>query len=215
MHDIEQRFATWREQARAALPGRPEVLRELEEHLRDHMAELLGQGSTPDEAFTLAARRLGEPGLLAGDFELSRSRFFGSLYSSQLRFLAYVAGSIALAGWWWHARHIVLLMRRYWATYPPTRPESLFDWSYALTIVALCTVILPVCRRFLEQPSVARARAIVAFLLFVVWLLTGYAVSPTSLPLAAKWTVVLLQTGILGLLWAGWIRHLERVREAA
>ena len=61
MHNLEQRIAEWR---KSILTGpsptiRPEVLDELENHLRENVDQLLQTGLTETEAFQRAAATLG------------------------------------------------------------------------------------------------------------------------------------------------------------
>jgi hypothetical protein len=68
MRELEQKFAEWRARANAALPGQPETVGEIEEHLRDHVAALMQKGVEPLAAFAAAVKRLGEPETLAREF---------------------------------------------------------------------------------------------------------------------------------------------------
>ena len=58
----------WRDGLSQSPHFREENLAELEGHLRDSVAELEGRGLTEEEAFLLAARRLGNPAGLASEF---------------------------------------------------------------------------------------------------------------------------------------------------
>ncbi len=66
--DLEFSLRTWRDEV-AAQPGlTPETRRELENHLRDTMAELHERGLNAEEAFWLARRRTGLPQAVGEEF---------------------------------------------------------------------------------------------------------------------------------------------------
>ena len=64
--ELERDIAAWR--AAAGFAERPEILDELETHLRDAVAELVPLGTAPREALRLAIERLGPPEDLAREF---------------------------------------------------------------------------------------------------------------------------------------------------
>jgi len=71
MFDLESSIASWRK----ALAAQPEIrgsdLDELEDHLREEIATLKGRGLAEDESFLVAARRLGAPEDLGGEFAIA------------------------------------------------------------------------------------------------------------------------------------------------
>lgn len=67
MREEETKIAAWRRSMHAALPG--ETVRELEEHLREHIAALRAEGLSLETAFARAVERLGDTKALAREFE--------------------------------------------------------------------------------------------------------------------------------------------------
>jgi hypothetical protein len=68
MFDIERAIREWREAQAAALGSRPEVVDELEGHLREELRRLLATGQPAERAWQTALARLGAPGQLAAEF---------------------------------------------------------------------------------------------------------------------------------------------------
>ncbi len=66
--DLSRAIEGWREGLRESPEFRAEDLAELEAHLRDAVAVWQGRGLTEEEAFLLAARRLGNPASLRPEF---------------------------------------------------------------------------------------------------------------------------------------------------
>lgn len=66
--DLNQALLDWRSRLAAAGPCRAEDLEEMESHLRDSVGALEARGLTSDEAFLVAARRLGHPRNLAEEW---------------------------------------------------------------------------------------------------------------------------------------------------
>jgi hypothetical protein len=95
MFDLNQAIVRWRD-ILGEQPGvRTADLEELEDHLREAIAELQGQGLNQEEAFIIASRRLGNPEDLGSEFAIadpdSRRRF-------RLRWM--VVGALALIFLW-------------------------------------------------------------------------------------------------------------------
>ncbi len=68
MADLETEIERWRARLAEELPGSPETVRELEEHLREEMELGLRRGLTPAEAFDRARARLGDAVALGREF---------------------------------------------------------------------------------------------------------------------------------------------------
>ncbi|HEY1109653.1 MAG TPA: permease prefix domain 1-containing protein, partial [Opitutaceae bacterium] len=66
MRELENRIAAWRETMAAELPA--ETVRELEEHLREHIAAQCAEGVEPEAAVARAVERLGDTKALAREF---------------------------------------------------------------------------------------------------------------------------------------------------
>ncbi|MFT4605072.1 MAG: hypothetical protein ACI84D_001675 [Thalassolituus oleivorans] len=64
--DLDRAIAAWRRGLKRNRTLLADDLEELEEHLRDHIAELLGDGLLPKDAHDLAMRRLGGQGGAGG-----------------------------------------------------------------------------------------------------------------------------------------------------
>ena len=69
MFDLEQAITEWRRQMAAGGISTPDVLNELESHLRDDVAEQRRAGADACQAFAAAVGRLGEPSLLQAEFK--------------------------------------------------------------------------------------------------------------------------------------------------
>ena len=69
MFNLEQAIASWRTRLAAAGVRTPEVLDELEAHLRDEVEEQVRLGSSLEHAFALAVERIGEANRLQCEFE--------------------------------------------------------------------------------------------------------------------------------------------------
>ncbi len=74
MFDLDQNVRSWRDAASHTLRATPDVLDELESHLRDEFDRLTRAGSSPQEAWAKAVEGLGTPQQLAGEFTKLRVR---------------------------------------------------------------------------------------------------------------------------------------------
>lgn len=68
MFDLEQSIAEWRRQMLAGGIKDSAVLDELESHLRDAFERQAQSASSPQEAFEIAVRQIGQPGALQTEF---------------------------------------------------------------------------------------------------------------------------------------------------
>jgi len=103
MPELETRIAQWRTRMAAALPERDEAVAELEEHLREHFAELKRQGKSDDDAFSQAQERLGQPAAIAREFGRMPSGWRPGLVS--LPVLALALATLMGALLWNWSRH--------------------------------------------------------------------------------------------------------------
>lgn len=72
MFDLEKQIAEWRREMLAAGISRPEILSELESHLRDDLKKEARKGSSVDNAFETAKLRLGHGEMLKNEFSKLR-----------------------------------------------------------------------------------------------------------------------------------------------
>jgi hypothetical protein len=78
MFDLEQQIKAWRRKLDAAGIKHPEVLEELENHLREQTALFVSSGWSEAEAFRGAVRQLGDFQTLKREFsKVNRHRFWG------------------------------------------------------------------------------------------------------------------------------------------
>jgi hypothetical protein len=68
MFNLEQSIALWRQQMLAAGIKTTESLDELENHLREDVAEQIKSGQKPERAFEMAADQIGQAALLKAEF---------------------------------------------------------------------------------------------------------------------------------------------------
>jgi len=75
MFDLEQAIARWREQMADAGLSQPEIVDELESHLRHEFEAQLRSGLDPQDAFDAAAQRIGHADVLKHEFAKSLGIF--------------------------------------------------------------------------------------------------------------------------------------------
>jgi hypothetical protein len=68
MFDLEENVRAWRQVAGPTLGNDPQVLDELESHLRDEFDRLLSSGHAPAEAWAAAIKHLGRPRQIRDEF---------------------------------------------------------------------------------------------------------------------------------------------------
>ena len=68
MSNLERAIAEWRRQMAASGVKTSESLNELEAHLRDDVEHSIRSGLSAEQAFEVAIRRLGDVGVLRGEF---------------------------------------------------------------------------------------------------------------------------------------------------
>ena len=69
MRDLERQIREWRRSMAQTSKHRPEALDELETHLREEIDRLMRAGTAAEEAFKLAASRLGSPDAVSAEFQ--------------------------------------------------------------------------------------------------------------------------------------------------
>jgi uncharacterized protein involved in exopolysaccharide biosynthesis len=70
MFDLDRELAKWRREMGAAGLKSPDIIRELEEHLRDDIEQQVRSGISLPEALQAALQRIGQPRLLTKEFEM-------------------------------------------------------------------------------------------------------------------------------------------------
>ena len=81
MSNLETRLADWRARMAKVLPQSEAALDELEEHLRERVAELESHGTSEDDAFAIAQAGIGEPHVIAREFDRIPGRWRPGLIS--------------------------------------------------------------------------------------------------------------------------------------
>lgn len=74
MFDLNEAIANWRRRLESSPDVQPGDAEELEDHLRQGIADLRGRGLDEEEAFLISARRLGDPEVLAGELATADPR---------------------------------------------------------------------------------------------------------------------------------------------
>jgi uncharacterized protein involved in exopolysaccharide biosynthesis len=72
MFNLDEELKKWRRDMAEAGVKSPEILSELEEHLRDDIERQVRSGASTSEAFHAALQRIGQPSVLRSEFDLSR-----------------------------------------------------------------------------------------------------------------------------------------------
>jgi hypothetical protein len=123
MVDLERSFADWRWQMLAAGLRTPELVEELELHLREEVEQQMRFGADPLEAFAAAVARMGSPVVLQREFRkigLWGARFWwvllgiGSFGLVQTAMLNLVGPMI------FHRHASVFLSPKWWADWFPS-----------------------------------------------------------------------------------------------
>jgi len=100
MFELEQAIVRWRQQMLAGGIKTPELLAELESHLRDEIERQTGAGVSDAAAFDLAARKLGQPESLRAEFKKTSSLYE---FLSKRRTLTFDVSLTRLVGLLWLA----------------------------------------------------------------------------------------------------------------
>jgi hypothetical protein len=93
MFNLDQGITAWRQQMVAGGINAPEVLNELESHLRDDVQQQIRAGVAQQTAFDAAVQRLGQASVLKAEFKKGHD-------SSQLRlkFIVFVGSGLLYSG---------------------------------------------------------------------------------------------------------------------
>src|SRR5258706_14417851 len=87
MFDLNQAITAWRRKTAAAGLQTPEVLNELESHLREEMGALVSAGTPELQAFEIAVARIGSPGSVGAEFNKVESTSGGPVTIGSLLWL--------------------------------------------------------------------------------------------------------------------------------
>ena len=192
MPNLDEKIAEWRRQLAVAGVKTPEVLDELESHLREEIGALLSAGVPEAQAFQLAMSRIGSPAPLRTEFNKLKSK---------------PCKPVAIGSWLWVGAIIVLAMLLSWNLLTERGSLLLYGHIFSLTagygaaLLAGSFGICYVCYRSFHALSPVRQQSL------------GRAVL-----LFSRLAVGLVVVGvILGMLWGrqhfgGWLRG--GVREA-
>src|SRR5688572_23630786 len=74
MFNLEQAISYWRRELGTGGVGPPELLDELESHLRSDIEQQLRTGVNAERAFGIAVERIGEPRMLRAEFKKAGAR---------------------------------------------------------------------------------------------------------------------------------------------
>ena len=96
MRDLETQITTWRRDLRAAGFKSPDLLEELEGHLRDDIEQQMQSGTDMQQAFSVASRRIGPARELRNEFQKVQSTMLMKLTPAHRRWLTEVLVVIAL-----------------------------------------------------------------------------------------------------------------------
>jgi hypothetical protein len=94
MFDLEERIAQWRRTLAETGGCHPEVIEELESHLRESLGQLVQAGHPPEQALQVALARLGSPQSLAAEFAKTAAPPAAPWLPARLGLI--VAGALAL-----------------------------------------------------------------------------------------------------------------------
>jgi CubicO group peptidase (beta-lactamase class C family) len=95
--DLEASIAAWRKRLLAAGLDTPELLDELESHLRDGIEAQLGDGLSEEQAFTSAAQKIGVPAEIREEFVKAAAEQEERLWRRGQISLLVLAGAVQLA----------------------------------------------------------------------------------------------------------------------
>jgi hypothetical protein len=96
MFDLNTQIEEWRRSVGAHMGDRPDVLDELEGHLRDDVEQRIRAGAPPEQAWEQARAQLGDPHLLAAEFAKVGGRAW---LPARIAVIAVVALGLCVAAW--------------------------------------------------------------------------------------------------------------------
>src|SRR5688572_14801153 len=146
MFNLDDAVAKWRRQMAASGIKSPQVLDELESHLREEISHRINSGEDAQQALVSAVQRMGEPAALRSEFAKSEHLQRRGAFIQGLCFCA--AGAILLINTWTLMRFDLSALER-------------LGGLFATALVALYLASLPFLRKLLS--GVAFGRLIAAF----------------------------------------------------
>lgn len=109
MFKLEQAISEWRQQMAAGGIKTPDVLDELESHLRDDVESQAQAGRSGQEAFDAAIQRLGQIRVLRKEFKNGRGMGIGRFFRPELIMMGVGLLCMAFGGfWYWIALKVAL-----------------------------------------------------------------------------------------------------------
>jgi hypothetical protein len=171
MFDLERAIAGWRQRVNAAGVKTGKILDELESHLRDELARQVNSGSSPEAAFELAVRKIGESDAIATEFEKAAPG--KEFRERKIKLLCVVFTGLL------YLLPFVLSIPKPWIGFEPVQ-RWLGIGAIVLTILSLFSGLL-LCRILPVIPS-KRARARIQFasvIPVIAWIAAfGFAILP-------------------------------------
>lgn len=210
MRELETRIAAWRETMATELPA--ETVRELEEHLREHIAAQCAEGVEPEAAFARAAERLGDTKALGREFARVGSRWFGGVHSREAQIMAIMAGVLGLVTWVAYVPWLYKLFGMLTRGALALDAATLLDIALLIAFVVLGGAAILTSIRFLRSPTASDGRILAAYNLLNLWTLSRYAMAWIGLSYWPKVAGVLAIFAALTLLWRKWSNHLKQTQ---
>lgn len=201
--ELEQKIAAWRRQLTTELGGREEVADELEAHLRDGLEVLIKTGVPADEALARTLARLGDARAVAGEFARLPRPWWGGCDSRGARALAYLSGTLSLAGFVLYFRFSLLGFAHLLSGHAlPVDPRAAGFWqTLAVVMTVTSWLALRASHRLLEQPSARDLRGVIAFNLLALWMATIAVADPLPISYATKLAALVAVLAVVGLVW--------------
>lgn len=203
MQELERKIAAWREQMAMALPEREEAVRELEEHLRDHIAVLAAKGISASEAFAQAEAELGEARIVAREFERLATPWWRGAHYRAARALAYASGVCSTAAFVSYLSVATWSLARLLEGRPlPNDPRWAGFWqTLAVVFVVASGLALRASGRFLKRPNARDLRGVLTFNLLALWMAGTWAADLMRIVYAAKVAIIMTLLVACGVVW--------------
>lgn len=96
MFDLEQAIRDWRKRMSASLPFQRDSVAELESHLRDAVQKHEQSGLTPEDAWSMSLKQLGDPDVIAREYHKLTGHSVWRWLPAQIVFGAYAVLALLL-----------------------------------------------------------------------------------------------------------------------